>query len=154
MTNPTNDPQNNGNGGDASAKKPRSPALTVQANDPDRAIAAYKAALEVNPNDRTALNNLALMYRDQARWEDAEATARRATAVDRSWFSYGHLAFALVAQGRYAEADSALPMVTKPKPRDWPLSRSMITCTSVTSPWGVNAERSESLVALKERLPT
>ncbi len=77
-------------------------------NDPDRAIAAYKAALEVNPNDRTALNNLALMYRDQARWEDAEATARRATAVDRSWFSYGHLAFALVAQGRYAEADSAL----------------------------------------------
>jgi len=29
-TNPTNDPQNNGNGGDASAKKPRSAALTVQ----------------------------------------------------------------------------------------------------------------------------
>ncbi len=28
--------------------------------------------------------------------------------MDKSWFAYGHLAFALAAQGRLAEADSAL----------------------------------------------
>jgi tetratricopeptide (TPR) repeat protein len=81
---------------------------TSNAPDVDKAIAAYKAALEIDPTERTSLNNLALMYREQGRWEDAEAMARRAAVVDRSWFSYGHLAFALAAQGRYAAADSAL----------------------------------------------
>jgi len=76
--------------------------------DIDKEIAALKAALEIDPNDRTSLNNLALAYRDLGRWEDAEATARRAIVVDKSWFSYGHLAFALAAQGRLAAADSAL----------------------------------------------
>ena len=37
--------------------------------------------------------------------------ARRAAVVDQSWFSYGHLAFALAAQGRYAAADSALKVL-------------------------------------------
>ncbi len=78
------------------------------APDPDAEIAAYKAALEVNPTDRTALNNLALAYLNQGRWEDAEAIARRATVTDRSWFSFGHLAAATAAQGRFATADSAL----------------------------------------------
>jgi len=76
--------------------------------DPDQVVAAYKTALEINPTERTSLNNLALAYRDQGRWEDAEAMARRAAAVDKSWFSYGHLAFALAAQGRFKEADSVL----------------------------------------------
>jgi tetratricopeptide (TPR) repeat protein len=79
--------------------------------DVDKAIAAYKAALDIDPTERTSLNNLALMYRSQGRWEDAEATARRATVVDRSWFSYGHMAFALAAQGRYPAADSALQVL-------------------------------------------
>jgi len=84
---------------------------TSNAPDPDKAIAAYKAALELDPNERTSLNNLALVYREQGRWEDAEAMARRAAVVDRSWFSYGHLAFALTAQGRYGAADSALKVL-------------------------------------------
>ena len=33
--------------------------------DVDKAIAAYKAALEIDPTERTSLNNLALMYRSQ-----------------------------------------------------------------------------------------
>ncbi len=84
---------------------------TSNAPDVDKAIAAYKAALEIDPNERTSLNNLALMYRSQGRWEDAEVMARRAAVVDRSWFSYGHLAFALAAQGRYTAADSALKVL-------------------------------------------
>jgi tetratricopeptide (TPR) repeat protein len=91
-------------------------------NDPDldQQIAAHKAALEIDPNDRTSLNNLALAYRDIGRYEDAEAMARRAVVVDHSWFSYGHLAFALTAQGRFGAADSALrelDSVTPGQPR-------------------------------------
>src|SRR5580692_7545735 len=40
-----------------------------------------------------------------------------------------------------AAASCALPMVTKPKPRDWPLSRSLTMWTSVTSPDAENAAR-------------
>ncbi|HOX19429.1 MAG TPA: protein kinase [Gemmatimonadales bacterium] len=88
------------------------------ANQPDfdKQIAAHKAALEIDPNDRTSLNNLALAYRDIGRYEDAEAVARRAVEVDHSWFAYGHLAFALTAQGRFAEADSALQELDRVTP--------------------------------------
>jgi tetratricopeptide (TPR) repeat protein len=88
--------------------------------DVDKEIAAHKAALEIDPNDRTALNNLALAYLNVGRFEDAEAIARRATVVDKSWFSYGHLAYALTAEGRFAAADSALrelDSVTPGQPR-------------------------------------
>ena len=50
-------------------------------------------------------------------------------------------------------AVSAVSIVTKPKPRDWPLSRSMMTWASVTEPCASKAARSDSVVAPKERLP-
>lgn len=53
-----------------------------------------------------------------------------------------------------SDACCADPMVTNAKPRDRPLSRSVATCTSVTSPKSSNARRSESEVASKDRLPT
>jgi hypothetical protein len=51
-------------------------------------------------------------------------------------------------------ASASVPMVTKPNPRDLPVSRSDAMCTSLTSPKGVKAARIESGVALKDRLPT
>src|SRR6185295_2760527 len=51
-------------------------------------------------------------------------------------------------------ASSDVPIVTKPKPRDRPLSRSIAMWTSVTSPISENASRRESVVASYERFPT
>src|SRR5271154_134992 len=51
-------------------------------------------------------------------------------------------------------ASAAEPMVTNAKPRDCPVSRSETTCTSVISPKGVNAARTDSAVDWKERFPT
>jgi hypothetical protein len=51
-------------------------------------------------------------------------------------------------------ASAGVPMVTKPKPRDWPEVRSVTMCTSVTSPMRAKASRTVSLVDENERLPT
>ena len=76
--------------------------------DPAKEEVAQRAVLALDPEDRVALNNYALLLNDQGRYVEAESVARRAVPVDRSWFSYGHLAGALTGQGRYAEADSVL----------------------------------------------
>jgi tetratricopeptide (TPR) repeat protein len=76
--------------------------------DPGKEEAAWRAVLALDPDDRVALNNLALELNEQGRYVEAESLARRAIPVDRSWFSYGHLAGALGGQGRFAEADSVL----------------------------------------------
>ncbi len=76
--------------------------------DPAKEEAAWRAVLALNPDERVALNNLALELNEQGRYVEAESLARRAVPVDRSWFSYGHLAGALGGQGRHAEADSVL----------------------------------------------
>ena len=84
--------------------------------DPVKAEAAHKAVLALDPEDRVALNNYALLLNDQGRYAEAEAVARRAIPVDRSWFSYGHLARSMVGQGRYAEADSVLRELAEIQP--------------------------------------
>ncbi|MGH7586842.1 MAG: hypothetical protein ACREMH_11380, partial [Gemmatimonadales bacterium] len=86
--------------------------------DPAREEAAHRAALAVDPEDRVTLNNYALMLGDQGRYAESEAIARRANAVDRTWFSYGHLARAMSGQGRQAEADSVLTELEKLNPQN------------------------------------
>ncbi len=54
-----------------------------------------------------------------------------------------------------AEAASCgVPIVTNAKPRGRPVSRSITRWTSATSPNWVKAERTVSVVELKDRLPT
>lgn len=59
------------------------------------AEAAYKRALDLEPNDPVAYANLAILYLDQDRVKEAKALIDRAMAVDPS-FDIG-----LVARGRY-----------------------------------------------------
>jgi tetratricopeptide (TPR) repeat protein len=91
--------------------------------DPGKEEAAWLAVLDLRPDDRVALNNLALELNEQGRYVEAESLARRAVPVDRSWFSYGHLAGALTGQGRFAEADSVLQELAAISPgsprNDW-----------------------------------
>ena len=51
-------------------------------------------------------------------------------------------------------ASSSECMVTKPKPRERPLSRSSITLASTTVPCSAKAEWRSPSVVLKDRLPT
>ena len=51
-------------------------------------------------------------------------------------------------------ASAGEPIVTKPKPRDWPVARSVTTWTSVTSPMRAKASRTVSTVDENDKLPT
>src|SRR5690606_18278790 len=82
--------------------------------DTERALAAYRAVLQLEPGNRAALNNSALILTGMARYVEAEAMARQSIAVaGASWFSYTHLLNSLSGQGRYAEADSVVREMTR-----------------------------------------
>src|SRR5467141_5177783 len=49
--------------------------------DPSREMAAYRSVLERDPENTTALNNLALALNVARRWVEAETLALRATAL-------------------------------------------------------------------------
>src|SRR5690606_37887733 len=82
--------------------------------DTERALAAYRAVLQLEPGNRAALNNSALILTGMARYVEAEAMARQSIAVaGASWFSYTHLLNSVSGQGRYAEADSVVREMTR-----------------------------------------
>src|SRR6185436_5978413 len=71
-----------------------------------KAIAAYEAALEVAPDNFTALNNLALIYRGERNFAKAEPLYRRAIAADSTRTpSQSGLVVVLAGAARLDEAD-------------------------------------------------
>ncbi len=77
-------------------------------NDATRAIAAYRALLEVDPYNSTALNNLAVQYGVQGDPESAVEMYRRAIRADSLGVVYhSNLISSLVDLGQWEEADEA-----------------------------------------------
>jgi tetratricopeptide (TPR) repeat protein len=76
--------------------------------DPDRTIDAYRSALEIDPYDDTALNNLAIELMNRRALVEAERLLRRAIATGATYQNYMNLALVMMAQGRWAEAESLL----------------------------------------------
>jgi len=77
--------------------------------EPDKAIASYRAILEQDPTDRTALINLALQYAQRRDYASAESLDTRAIALDSSnWIPYLNLIYAQVAGGKRSDAESTL----------------------------------------------
>ncbi len=75
--------------------------------EPDSAIAAFQAALDIAPDNPTATNNLGLLYNAQGRFAEAEQVLRRGIASpNRVMSMVVNLAFAYLAQGKWAESDS------------------------------------------------
>ena len=87
--------------------------------DDDSAIQAYEALLRLDPDDSWALNNLGLQYadqRDHARAADAYA---RAFEIDsRAPLHLTNLVYALINQGDFRGADSALRVAYQLYPGD------------------------------------
>ncbi len=78
-------------------------------NDQLKSIERYETLLDKHPDDGTALNNLAINYRNYGRWSDAENLALRALANGPG---AGQLYEGLIAsqanQGKFAAAESTL----------------------------------------------
>ncbi len=86
--------------------------------DPDRAIQAYQQLLDIDPNHRQALNNLALLYSSRRDYRRAEDLLQRALAADSSTYTaYLNLVDAQVHQGRLAEAQRTLDRLSRNFPK-------------------------------------
>lgn len=71
----------------------------------DDALIAYKKSLARNPNQPSALNNIAAIFILQQHFTDAESAARQAVYIDPAYErAYINLAGALWGQGRVKEA--------------------------------------------------
>ena len=78
--------------------------------EPDRAIAAYRAALDFDPAETAARNNLGLMLNRVERFAEAEAVLRPGVAQGGRRTFYDNLFEAQVAQGKWAAAESTLAL--------------------------------------------
>jgi tetratricopeptide (TPR) repeat protein len=116
--------------------------------DDGKAIAAYEAALELSPDNYTALNNLALIYRDERNFAKAEPLYRRAIAVDSTRTpSQGGLVSVLAGAGRLAEAEKAAANAERLFPR----GATGFAGSRVGIAWA--AGQLDSAAVLAERLP-
>ncbi|HEU5049538.1 MAG TPA: hypothetical protein VFU00_04380, partial [Gemmatimonadales bacterium] len=73
---------------------------------PDSTIAAYRAALEFDPTNVAATNNLGLEFNIAGRFPEAEAILRSGVAAGMSMNLVVNLQYALLAQGKWAAAES------------------------------------------------
>ena len=81
---------------------------------------AYRSVLELDPEQTTALNNLAVQYAQTRRYREAEELALRALAVGDAVVYYQNAVGAQVAQGRFSAAESTLARFARRMP-DAPL---------------------------------
>src|SRR6185312_1244739 len=73
--------------------------------DPAKTEAAYRAALEQQPENGVALNNLALLFNGRRRFAEAESlTTRGLTVAPTQWALYFNAMQAQIGQGKFAEA--------------------------------------------------
>jgi len=76
--------------------------------DPAKAIAAYRAALSINPDNTVALNNLSVALQHGRQWVEAESLAVRATRLGRGASFFQNAASSQVAQGHFDAVDTTL----------------------------------------------
>jgi eukaryotic-like serine/threonine-protein kinase len=79
------------------------------ANDPDRAIASYRALLDLHPRETAALNNLAILLGNRGDHAGAAELYERAIAVDAGMSIYhSNLLIQLVWLGQWDRAEEVL----------------------------------------------
>jgi tetratricopeptide (TPR) repeat protein len=87
------------------------------ADDRERTIAAYRALLDLHPDDRTGLNNLAVAYAAQRNYAQAVELTRRTIELDPFFvLGYTNTAAYQVALGRWEAAESTLAAFARALP--------------------------------------
>ena len=83
-----------------------------------RAIAANRAALELDPGSEIALNNLAIIYQQQGHYEAADSLLNHAVALGQRGSVYINLVTDQVNEGRTAAAESTAQHFARVSPGD------------------------------------
>jgi len=72
--------------------------------DPGAAVAAYRSVLSIDPDNTTAMNNLALELADQRAYVEAESLALRASRLHAAYPYFVNTIYAQLGQGHVADA--------------------------------------------------
>ena len=80
--------------------------LNAVIHDDAGAVAAYRAVLDIDPDNKTALNNIGLVLNTLGRFDEAEKYLRHGIAVSPMMSLYRNLGFALAASNKLAALDS------------------------------------------------
>jgi tetratricopeptide (TPR) repeat protein len=115
--------------------------------DPERAIAAYRAAIENSPGDNTAVNNLGLVLNRIGRSAVAESVLRAAMAAKPTMTVADNLVDALAAQSKWVAIDTVLAQADRAAPPSHP-GRVIIRLTAAFA--RRDYARAESLIAANE----
>ncbi len=86
--------------------------------DPAKLVAAYRAALAVDPDNETALNNLAIELVREHQVAAAESLLLRGLSLGYGGVYYGNAIDAQVDQGHFADAQGMLQRYARAAPRD------------------------------------
>jgi len=84
--------------------------------DRNNVIRAYRAVLDLDPEEPTALNNLSIELRRMRRWQEAEELTKRALEFGNEWQFYQGTVAAQVAQGKLAEAQATIDQFAEKLP--------------------------------------
>src|SRR2546427_95213 len=91
--------------------------------DPAKTEAAYRAALEQQPENGVALNNLALLFNGRRRFAEAESLTTLGLAVaPTQWALYVNAMQAQIGQGKFADAARTAALLGRRAPGN-PMSR-------------------------------
>src|SRR5213078_1897659 len=85
--------------------------------DPAKTEAAYRAALEQQPENSVALNNLSLLFNGLRRFAEAESlTARGLAVAPTQWALYVNRMQAQIGQGKFADAAQTVAALAQRAP--------------------------------------
>ena len=116
---------------------------------PERSIAAYRAALEIAPTDYAALNNLALVLNREGRFAEAEAALRRGIEAGGPMTFFTNISFALISQRKWAAADSMVRLAAVRAPAGNPTPGRIAAEAAIARR---DYARADSLVAAAESI--
>ena len=85
--------------------------------DPAQTITAYRELLERDPDNTTALNNIAINLNIVGQWAEAESLALRATKLGSAPVFFYNVMEAQVNQGHWADARATLQSLDRAAPR-------------------------------------
>ena len=91
--------------------------------DPARIEAAYRSALELDPTNDIALNNLALLLNNERRWPEGESLAVRATGLIMGDPQVGNAMTPMVAQGQFDKASAIVDRLAAAGPGHLPTAQ-------------------------------
>ncbi|MDA1081042.1 MAG: protein kinase [Gemmatimonadetes bacterium] len=95
--------------------------------DRNKVIAAYEQLLELEPDNVTALNNVATAYADLRQFAKAEESARRAVAVQpTASVFFNNVVFNQIQQGKLDAVDTTLRAMAEALPRNPQVSQNYI----------------------------